>query len=228
MLAGLLPPGIEVAELFADPPDVTSLLYPEEAGLVVKAVEKRKLEFAAVRLCARTALARLGVPPMPILPGQQRAPMWPEGIVGSMTHCDGYRAAAVARRLAVRAIGVDAEPHDPLPAGVALSVLLPEEQDTVHGLARRRPDIAWDRLVFSAKESVYKAWSPLTGRWLDFHECAVVPDPDRGTFTGTLRVSGLVVDGDRIRRFTGRWTTRGDVGAGHLATAVLVMAPGQG
>lgn len=192
---------------------------------MARAVEKRRLEFATVRLCARTAMARLGVPSGPILPGQGRAPVWSDGIVGSMTHCDGYRAAAVARRSSVSSIGVDAEPNDPLPDGVARSVLLPEERATVHRLAERRPDIAWDPLVFSAKESVYKAWYPLTARWLDFHECAIVPDPDRGTFTGILRVPGPVVGGERIRHFAGRWQVRGGIGAGHVATAVLVMSP---
>ncbi|MFF1297260.1 MULTISPECIES: 4'-phosphopantetheinyl transferase [unclassified Streptomyces] len=221
MLTGLLSPDIECVELFDDPPNVE--LYPEEAAPVARAAEKRQRKFATVRLCARTALARLGVAPMPILPGENRAPVWPDGIVGSMTHCDGYRAAATAYSTTVAAIGVDAEPHDPLPdGGVAEAVLSPGERDTVMRLAERRADIAWDRLIFSAKESVYKAWFPLTGRWLDFTECVIVPDPVRGTFTGTLLAPGPVVAGKCIRQFTGCWGTRGGTGQGHVATAVLV------
>ncbi|MFF0745351.1 4'-phosphopantetheinyl transferase [Streptomyces sp. NPDC004111] len=225
LLAGLLPGRTEVCELFADPPDVTATLYPQEAAAISRAVAKRRHEFAAVRICARTAMARLGVAPAPILPGEHRAPVWPEGIVGSMTHCDGYRAAAVARRSEVASIGVDAEPQGPLPAGVAAAVLLAEEHDTVRTLADLHPDTAWDRLVFSAKESVFKAWFPLMRQWLDFTECVIAPDPDRGTFTATLLVPGPVVAGQRIQELTGRWRTRGGTGTGHLATAVLVGTP---
>ncbi|MFI9150888.1 4'-phosphopantetheinyl transferase [Streptomyces sp. NPDC053367] len=226
LLEGLLPSGTEVCELFADPDDITSTLFPEEAELVAGAVDKRRREFAAVRLCARTALARLGVAPAPILPGERGAPGWPDGIVGSMTHCDGYRGAVVARSSAVVSIGVDAEPHGPLPEGVEESVMLPEERATLARLAARRPDISWDRLMFSAKESVYKAWFPLTGRWLDFSECVIDFDADRGTLTGTLLVPGPVVEGARIERFSGRWGVRGadqGAGRGHVATVVAVM-----
>ncbi|MFJ8081683.1 4'-phosphopantetheinyl transferase [Streptomyces sp. NPDC096205] len=227
MLGGLLPAGTEVCELFADPDDVTSALYPEEAALVAGAVDKRRREFAAVRLCARTALARLGVAPAPILPGERGAPGWPDGIVGSMTHCDGYRGAVVARSSSVVSIGVDAEPDGPLPEGIEESVMLPEERATLARLAAHRPDISWDRLMFSAKESVYKAWFPLTGRWLDFSECVIDFDADRGTLTGTLLVPGPVVDGERIGRFSGRWGVRGGAqgqgqGQGHVATVVAV------
>ncbi|WP_437075140.1 4'-phosphopantetheinyl transferase family protein [Streptomyces sp. enrichment culture] len=223
MLGGVLPRGVEVEEMFRDPADVE--LFPEEAALVVNAVDKRRREFGTVRVCARAALARLGVGAGPILLGPRREPLWPEGVVGSMTHCEGYRAAAVARRGHVVAIGVDAEENAPLPEGVGGAVLLPEEHEAVLALGRRRPDVAWDRLIFSAKESVYKAWFPLTGKWLDFEECVVLPDPERGTFTGTLRVPGPVVAGERIGRFDGRWAVRGEAGGGgHVATAVLVTS----
>ncbi|WP_420708544.1 4'-phosphopantetheinyl transferase family protein, partial [Streptomyces sp. ERV7] len=225
MLAGLLPAGVAVAELFADPPSVE--LFPQEAALVAKAVDKRKREFATVRLCARTALAQLGHPPGPILPlGEgpawaQRAPRWPDGVVGSMTHCDGYRAAAVAPTSAIASVGVDAEPNAPLPDGVRTMVTRPEEGLTLDRLAVSHPAVAWDRLLFSAKESVFKAWFPLTGRWLDFGDCVITPDPERGTFTGALRVPGPVVDGVRHDVFSGRWrTVEGE--DGELVATVVV------
>ena len=71
------------------------------------------------------ASARLGVPPAPILPGERGAPQWPAGYAGSITHCAGYRAAAVARTREMLTIGVDAEPHDVLPDGVLDHVSLP-------------------------------------------------------------------------------------------------------
>ncbi|WP_344071234.1 4'-phosphopantetheinyl transferase family protein [Streptomyces crystallinus] len=226
MLDGLLPAEVVVAELFADPPKVE--LFPQEAEVVAKAVDKRRREFATVRLCARTALGRLGHPPGPILPVRegpawaQRAPRWPEGVVGSMTHCDGYRAAAVAPASAVASVGVDAEPNAPVPDGVRTMVTLPEERVTLDRLTRTHPAVAWDRLLFSAKESVFKAWFPLTGRWLDFGDCVITPDPELGTFTGALRVPGPVVDGVRHDVFRGRWRTAQGEDGSLVATAVVV------
>jgi 4'-phosphopantetheinyl transferase EntD len=216
LLRALLPEPVVVAELFADPPQVD--LYPQEAEVVARAVDKRKREFATVRLCARTALAELGVPPAPILPGPKGEPRWPDGVVGSMTHCDGYRGAAVARDRSIVSVGVDAEPNLPLPDGVEESVTLPEEREALARLAKEHPGVAWDRLLFSAKESVYKAWFPLTRSWLGFEECVIDTDPPAGTFTGTLLVPGPVVDGRRLTGFTGRWRTWDGV----VATAVLV------
>ncbi|WP_431047310.1 4'-phosphopantetheinyl transferase family protein [Streptomyces sp. P1-3] len=232
MLTALLPEDVAVSELFTDPPDVA--LFPQEAEVVAGAVASRRREFATVRRCARTALARIGVAPGPILPAREgppwahRAPRWPDGVVGSMTHCDGYRAAAVARRTAVASVGVDAEPNVPVPRRVLELTALPEERDILHRLAAAAPSIAWDRLLFSAKESVFKAWYPLTGRWLDFSECVIVPDPDRGTFAAILKVPGPVLSGVHVDRFDGRW--RGlaaeGTGPGHLATAVVVRDEG--
>ncbi|MGZ2359833.1 4'-phosphopantetheinyl transferase superfamily protein [Streptomyces sp. 372A] len=233
LLVGLQPPEAELSESFADPPHVP--LYPEEAELVRNAVERRRREFATVRWCARRALARLGAAQGPIVYQELRAPVWPVGIVGSMTHCDGYRAAVVAPRSSVTAIGVDAEPNLALPEGVANAVLLPKERADVARLALRRPEIAWDRLIFSAKESVFKAWFPLTGRWLDFDACAISFDGSAmgtgdgatmgtGTFVGTLTVPGAVVAGHEIGSFFGRWRARGEMGNGHVATLVSVCS----
>lgn len=194
LLTTLLPADVAVCELFADPPDV--VLFPQEAEVVAGAVAAKRRESATVRHCARTALARIGVAPGPILPTGEgprwahRAPRWPDGVAGSMTHCDGYRAAAVARRAAVAAVGVDAEPNVPVPGGVLELIALPEERETLARLTAADSSVAWDRLLFSAKESVFKAWFPLTGRWLDFRECVIVPHPYRGAFTATFAVPG--------------------------------------
>src|SRR5262245_28830029 len=95
MIDELVPGAVTAVEAFVDPPDAT--LFPEEEAVVRAAVDKRRREFTTARVCARAALAKLGYPPIPILPGKRGAPTWPDGVVGSMTHCAGYRAAAVAR-----------------------------------------------------------------------------------------------------------------------------------
>ena len=88
---------------------------PEEEPLIARSVAKRRNEFITVRHCARLALGELGFPPVPILKGDKGEPCWPDGVVGSLTHCAGYRGAVVGRGAAVRSVGVDAEPHDVLP-----------------------------------------------------------------------------------------------------------------
>ncbi|HEY6480768.1 MAG TPA: 4'-phosphopantetheinyl transferase, partial [Streptosporangiaceae bacterium] len=113
MIEEILPPSVAAAEEFGDRPD--AVLFPEEEAVIGRAIEKRRREFTTARACARAALARLGQPPVAILPGERGAPGWPPGIVGSITHCAGYRAAAVARVSQVLAIGLDAEPDLPLP-----------------------------------------------------------------------------------------------------------------
>jgi 4'-phosphopantetheinyl transferase EntD len=227
----ILPALVACAYARQDAPETS--LYPGEAELVARAVSKRRREFTTARHCARRALAQLGVAPAAILTGERGEPRWPAGVVGSMTHCDGYRAAAVAHAAAVASVGIDAEPHGPLPEGVAGLVVRPEEAARLTELTGSDATVAWDRLLFSAKESVYKAWYPLTGRWLDFSEAVVTfsdagdpggrPPPPlagRGTFTARLLVPGPMVDGRRLDGFTGRWL----VGSGLVITAITVPA----
>ncbi|WP_327159478.1 4'-phosphopantetheinyl transferase family protein [Streptomyces zaomyceticus] len=225
MIASLLPAPVVTAELFHDPPGLAPL-FPEEERVVGGAVAARCREFASVRSCARRALGGLGLPPVPLLPGAGGAPRWPEGVVGSMTHCRGYRAAAVARGTDLLAIGCDAEPNEPLPSpGTLELVSLPQERVWLREFTARRPAVSWDRLLFSAKESVYKTWFPLTGRPLDFDEAVITPDPVAGTFRAELLVPGPVVDGVRITAFDGRWCA----GNGLVVTAIglrPVTSPG--
>jgi 4'-phosphopantetheinyl transferase EntD len=218
MLEEILPPVVATADTFSDPPDVQ--LYPEEARLMAKAVKKRQLEFGTARWCARTALGRLGLPPAPILTGARGAPIWPPGVVGSMTHCTGYRGAALARADQIAGLGIDAEPHEPLPDGVRGAIARPEEDVALAELAAATPQTCWDKLLFSAKESVYKAWFPLTGRWLGFEEASISIDPDRGTLTARLLVPGPVVAGHTLDLLTGRWLVRG----GLVVTSIVVPA----
>ncbi|NEC14990.1 4'-phosphopantetheinyl transferase superfamily protein [Streptomyces sp. SID8014] len=222
MLGTILPEGLSVVETREEAPEAT--LYPEEAAVVARAVHKRRAEFATVRHCARRAMAELGLPPAPLLPGERGAPRWPGGVVGSMTHCAGYRAAVVGLASRFRSVGVDAEPHDTLPEGVLDMIALPAERERHTALCRDRPEVHWDRLLFSAKESVYKAWFPLTGRWLDFSEADIVVEPGTGptgSFAVRLLVPGHTTSGEALTGFSGRWR----VEAGVVCTAIAVPAP---
>ena len=216
MIERLTPPGAVGAEVFDHAGD--HRLFPEEAALVTRAVASRQAAFGAGRACARVALAGLGRSPAPIGTGPKGEPLWPAGVVGSLTHCAGYAAAVVADVAHYRSLGVDAEPDLALPTGVLDVVGRPEERARVTELAACRPGTAWDRLLFCAKEAVYKAWYPLTGRWLDFEDVTVALDPDARTFAAALHVPGPVVDGRRTHGFAGRWLG----GTGLLVTLVAV------
>ncbi|MCX5052880.1 MULTISPECIES: 4'-phosphopantetheinyl transferase family protein [unclassified Streptomyces] len=223
MIEELLPDEVVAVEVHGDDGSEPAPLYPEEAEVVAQAVDKRRREFALVRACARRAMDKLGVPPQPVLPGERGAPHWPHGLAGSMTHCDGYAAAALVRATDVASLGIDAEPHQPLPEGVLEAVSLPAEGARLRRLAAQHPGIHWDRLLFSAKESVYKAWFPLTRQWLEFTEAdiemSVGPgEPLHGRFRAQLLVPGPLVGGRRLGHFEGRWTVQ----RGLVATAITV------
>ncbi|HET9518575.1 MAG TPA: 4'-phosphopantetheinyl transferase superfamily protein, partial [Actinoplanes sp.] len=167
--------------------------------------------------CAREALAALGRPPAPLLRGERGMPEWPDGVVGSITHCEGYRAAVVAPATTIWTIGVDAEPDQPLPDGVLGAVALPAERGGLQRLLAEDPRVNWERLLFSAKEAVYKAWFPLTRRWLDFTEAHVTIDPAARRFDARLLVDADV-DGQPLTGFAGRFA----VARGLIITAVAV------
>ena len=200
MLAGVVAPGVIAVEAISGAP--VEPLLPEEAAALGVVADGRCREFTAGRSCARQALAALGAPRVPILRGASRQPLWPEGVAGSITHCAGYCGAAVAWRDRFLSLGIDAEPHAPLPAGVIDKVALPAEREWLS--ARAGSGIAWDRVLFSAKESIYKAWFPVTGRWLGFKDASVRFEPDDGTFEARLAAPAETPDGRRLERFDGR------------------------
>jgi 4'-phosphopantetheinyl transferase EntD len=216
VLSRLLPPYVESEEHVGDA--TADGLLPEEEAHVAHAVDQRRREYATVRRCARTCLSRLGHPPVPLLVGHGGAPAWPDGVRGSMTHCDGYAAAAVGTTRHLAGIGIDAEPDAPLPDGVLDVVASASERARLALLPDGPGSPSWDRLMFSAKESVYKAWYPLVGAWLDHQDADVVIHP-AGVFTATLRRDGLVVDGRPVSRLQGRWTREREV----LVAAVVLL-----
>ncbi|WP_410809977.1 4'-phosphopantetheinyl transferase family protein [Micromonospora sp. 067-2] len=173
-----------VAVVVAGPGDWTGeLLAAEQACLGERVVQTRRRDFTAGRVCARRAMAGLGLPPLAVPAAADRAPVWPAGIVGSITHTAGYCAAAAARTTDVRSLGMDAEQHREINAGVRRLVLLPEEEEIC---ARLPSGTSWPVVLFSAKETVYKVWYPVVGSWLDFHDAQLELNPDAGTFTARI------------------------------------------
>lgn len=191
LIAGVLPASVAARESFGDLP--AQDCFPGEEELVRSMAPARRAEFITARSCARAALLALGLPPHPIGRGPYREPIWPDGVVGSITHCRGYRAAACSTGLA--SLGIDAEPHEPLPIRVAELTLAGEELAMLALLSRQDPSIAWDRVAFSAKEAVYKAWFPLTLRWLSFLQTKLTIDAQTGTFEARLSTEGVRIDG---------------------------------
>lgn len=192
-------------------------LFPEEERLVARAVEKRRREFTTGRACARLALERLGIAAVAIPNGERGEPVWPSGVVGSITHCRGYCASAVARADDVAAIGIDAEVHEPLPDGVLEQVAFGRELQMV---ADRGGDVCLDKLLFSAKEAIYKAWFPLARRWLGFEDVELTVDVGSAEFRARVLVPAPVVGGERLTEFRGRWR----VEEGIVAAATVVLA----
>jgi enterobactin synthetase component D / holo-[acyl-carrier protein] synthase len=216
LMSRLLPASVAVVEASAAQWEAEML--PEEARVVARSVPRRQREFAAGRACARLALARLGYQPAPLLPGPDRAPAWPQGAVGSITHCRDYCAAAAARRSELRALGIDAELNQPLPEGVAELVCTPLELDWSASAQPRGAD--WRTLVFSAKESVYKAWQPLTGEWLGYRNVELRIDAETGTFEARLLVPAPAALGTGFSSFSGGFVTT----PSHILTAVALAA----
>jgi 4'-phosphopantetheinyl transferase EntD len=164
-----------------DPTEPVARLFPAEAALMAGMVDKRRREFAMGRRCARRALERLGIRATPLLAGPLREPLWPDGVIGSITHTAGLCTVVVGRRGRLAGIGIDAEPDGELPADIVTCVCRPDELAAFDALAFLDAGTA-ARLAFSAKEAVYKCQYPTARRVLEFHDVAVTFTPD-GAFT---------------------------------------------
>lgn len=188
MLSTIVPPGIAVAEVLGEIPGVP--IFAEEATAVRWAVPKRVREFAVGRTCARIALSKLGIQPVAIPQGPNREPCWPPGIVGSITHCSDYAAAAVARAQSFGGIGIDAEVNEAMPLGLIDAVASSDERRSLASLPR---GTHWDRLLFSAKEAVFKVWFPIAREWLDFHDVKITFDSPKESFVAEFGLTNAFV-----------------------------------
>jgi 4'-phosphopantetheinyl transferase EntD len=181
-------------------------LYPEEAKQLEGCVEKRQREIAAGRRCARRALARLGIADFPVLAGPDRAPLWPESIVGSITHtdgaADGYCGVAVGDDRKFAGIGIDAEPRLPLSNELWSWIL--DERERQDALRTAEPGL-YARLIFSAKETTYKALYPMLRQILEFSDVHVHAKVADGLFfAGLTRIVGSQTDLPASSQLVGR------------------------
>lgn len=221
MIEKLLPAQVVAVDTVEDWDD--AFLFPVELAAIGRAVEKRRLEFTTARACAHRALELLGRSAAAVPRGARGAPRWPEGLVGSITHCAGYRACALAEASAIAAIGIDAEPHAALPDGVLEHIVVARERAWIEARMLRDPGVHWDRLVFSIKETVYKAWSPHCERALGFQDAAITLDIASRSFRAELSAPGLVLGGEHVNALTGRW----QVSDGLIVSALAVACSAQ-
>lgn len=177
-LAALFPPA--VSWCFSNQPtDAGPLLGDEvEASTGMSAIRLRS--FRHGRHCARLALQSLGAGEPAIARHKDRAPIWPAGIIGSIAHCDEAALAAVARQTDLPGLGLDVESRGDLEAAVEALICRPPE---LAMLAHLNQAELSSRLLFSAKESVYKCLWPTVRRYIDFLDVALRLDPESRSFS---------------------------------------------
>lgn len=177
--AALFPPTVVVA---AARPCDPATLHPDERAAIAAAIPARQREFAGGRAAARIAQHVLNGAPRPVPMGRDRAPIWPPGLRGAISHAADLCLAAVTDDPRIAALGLDLEPDAALPPEVLAEVLLPGDD-------RRHP-----RLVFSAKEAVFKALYPQVGAIFGFDAVRIALSDGRFTAT-TCNALGPVPSG---------------------------------
>lgn len=183
-----VPEHVTVVHLGANGETVPTIPSVEAALLPPGAARSRRLGFHKGRAAAHEALRRLGRPAAAILRGPYREPLWPDGVVGSITHHAGHALAAVALRRECGGLGIDLEHLDRWFPELEAHTAYGTERallETLQGDARQRACLE----IFSAKESIYKAFFPRVGSFFGFAAAEVKPAPS-GRYQGAL-VAGL-------------------------------------
>lgn len=225
----MLPLPDEIAQccLWFDGPDRRALsaewgeiaLPPE----VSAAAERRKREFVAGRLCARRAIGAVAPERARevVAIGAAREPVWPRGLVGSLTHADGLAVAIVGRSADFRGVGVDVERvlDVATAADIAAQIATPDELTSLARSTALAPEMIVT-LVFSAKESLFKCLHPIARRWFGFLDARVVAlDMAAHSFTIEL-LATISIEFARRSRFAGSVC----VAADRVYTALLLRA----
>lgn len=164
-------------------------LYPEEMTIIGhNAVQKRKIEFCLGRAAAHSALCIINVYNTPVRKGNHNEPLWPRGIVGAISHCDKIALAAVASKEKTAGIGIDIERMDPsIKEDIAKEVCTAKELDWVNKINDER--LKRMLMIFSAKESTFKAFFPITNLFLNFSDAELSWNEAKGSFSGKLLTS---------------------------------------
>lgn len=168
---------------------VNAELYPTERDIIASAVDSRRLEFTAGRYFSRSALRRLGVAETAISVRPDRTPDWPEGIVGSISHAQGFCAAVVAQRSELLAVGLDIESVSAVNPALWPQLFSAREQAWLKR-QHQYPQMLAASLLFSAKECFYKCQYTLTRQWLDFSDVELKVDPQRQFNASLTRTIG--------------------------------------
>lgn len=181
-----------VAMAWTDPTAPMPRLIGDEVLAVEQVSPARAREFGAGRAAAREAMGLLGQPPRPVLQGEDRAPIWPKGLTGSITHTARDCIAVITDSPEIMALGLDMEVASPLE-----SALWPEicTMPEMHWLASLGPSQRghFAKLLFSAKEAVYKAQYQVSRQMLEFHDLCLSMDLTNHRFEAQLKtdVAGL-------------------------------------
>lgn len=184
-------------------------LFDDERDHLTTAGAKRRREFTSVLAYAASALASLNMARESMTPDQNGRSPWPTGFIGSMSHSHGCYAVITGPGAPGRTVGIDCEPNLPLPASVREVALSHHEDERVCALAGSEESISWDRLILSAKESIYKAWHPIYGTCLGFEEVEVAPQLD-GTFSVSPAAHLAASESAPfVRRLHGAWGVEG-------------------
>jgi len=197
------------------PPENFELL-PEERNTTGEMTPLRLREFEHGRSCARRALAQLGYPDCPVPAGADRVPEWPAGVVGSISHCGDTAAAAVALATDVDGIGLDIETSDGLDEDLLPLICRDDELAQIDAEESR---LRLAKLLFSAKESVFKCIWPRVRRFVDFQEVEIRMNLDDNTFIALPDSSDLPTE--LFCRIRGRF---GETQALYVTTACIVLA----
>ncbi len=201
----------------------TDELTPSEKASIGDVCEKRYAEFAAGRNQARRLIEALTGVSESLLSGDDRQPLWPRSVTGSISHSNDYCAVAVAPKSVLDSIGIDVEPFEDLDADVADIVLTDAER-----IATKPVDRLFElqgvtrsvhqplggkahKLIFSIKEAVYKCCYPRVQTYIDFKQCNVTLDVNSCTYRATVECDDY--QGNPLElKISGRWL----IAVGHI------------
>jgi 4'-phosphopantetheinyl transferase EntD len=205
-IAALFPAGTGVvaAELRGNAP--RELLTQDELSFINHCAPKRIDDFTAGRACARRALAELGISDFSLLSARDRAPIWPAGIVGSITHTKGFRASVVAPDRDLSSLGIDCEGADAVDQELWSRICAPPELERLSQLDAATAQHQAS-LIFAAKEAFYKCQYPLTREWVGFEDVVIDIDIAGGAFRVKPQKS-LALGTARVESSPGRFLFR--------------------